>query len=64
MPKTSQNRERFLKIYANLPLGVREEIICVVDEKPVTWNATYLEVKAKTKIGMEILEKLINLEII
>lgn len=64
VPQKPKNREKFLKIYANLPLGVREEIVCIVDEKPITWNAAYLEVKANTKIGTEILEQLTNLEII
>lgn len=50
--KKTNSRERFLRIYANLPLNVREEIICVLDQKgPVTWNVAYFEIKNNTKLG-------------
>lgn len=59
------SRERFLKIYANLPLGVRQEIILVLDDRgPITWNAAFVEVLADTPISKMILEKLGKLEII
>jgi len=57
-------KERFLKIYSNLPLGLREEIIIVLDKKPLTWNAAYIEVVNNTKISDEILKKLENMGII
>lgn len=59
-----QNREKFLKVYYNLPLGIREEVIYVLDEKPMTWNAVFIEINAKTEIGDKILEKLAELKII
>ncbi|NQU82425.1 MAG: hypothetical protein HQ539_00550 [Parcubacteria group bacterium] len=62
--KQPKNKERFLKIYANLPLNIRREIICVVDDEPVTWNASYLEIRNNTKIGEKILTKLADFEII
>jgi hypothetical protein len=59
------NREKFLKIYANLPLGVRQEIILVLeDERPITWDVTYIEVKENTPLSETILEKLEKLGII
>ena len=59
------NREKFLKIYANLPIGVRQEIILVLDNiGPITWNVAFVEVNAGTKISKIILEKLQRLEII
>ena len=58
-------KERFLRIYANLPLGVRQEIILVLgDNQPITWNAAFIEVNANTEISKVILEKLQKLEII
>jgi len=51
-------RERFLKIYANLPLGARKEIIVVLEKEPMTWSAVYVEVYSKTAKGEKILEKL------
>lgn len=59
------NREKFLKIYANLPIGVRQEIILVLDSiGPITWNVAFIEVNADTKISKVILGKLQKLEII
>lgn len=58
-------RERFLKIYANLPINLRDEIILVLpDIGPITWNIVYLEVKGDTKLSKDILQKLVELKII
>ena len=61
MPVT---KERFVEIYSNLPLGVRREIILVIENKPITWNAAYVEVSEDTTLGKEILKKIENLGII
>jgi len=70
---TNNRRERFLRIYANLPLGVRKEIILALEEKgeggviikqPITWEVAYLEVKNNTPKSEKILEKLEELKII
>ena len=55
---------RFQKVYANIPEKLRNEIIAVIDEKPYSWNATYLEVVNETMLGKRILEKLIEMDII
>ena len=58
-------KERFFKVYANLPLGLRDQVILVLpDTGPLTWNAAYIEVKNGTKISDTIVEKLIELKII
>ncbi len=58
-------KERFLKIYANLPINLRDEIILVLPDKgSITWNIAYLEIKQDTKLGEEILKKLEELGII
>ncbi len=60
-----ENREKFLKIYANLPLGIRQEIILILDDgKPITWNVAFIEVISETPLSKIILEKLEKLEII
>lgn len=59
------NKERFFKIYANLPINLREEIVLVLPQKgPITWNVAYLEINSDTELGKEILQKLIDLKII
>ncbi len=57
-------RTQFLKIYANLPLGIRKDIICILDSEPMTWQVVCLEIRGKTKISWRILEYLKRLEII
>lgn len=53
-------KAEFLKVYANLPLGLREEIVVIVDGKPMTWNAAYVEVENDTDKSKEILDKLVH----
>ena len=57
-------KARFLKIYANLPLGVREEVVIVIDSEPLSWKAAQLEVEQNTKESKEILEQLYKLQIL
>lgn len=58
-------RERFLKIYANLPLNLRDEIILVLpDRGSISWDIAYLEVKQNTKLSEKILTMLNELNII
>jgi hypothetical protein len=56
---------RFNRTYANLTIGLREEIVVVLDEVgPVTWNVAYVEVANKTELGAKILQQLDKLGII
>ncbi|MBI4453453.1 hypothetical protein HY636_02310 [Candidatus Woesearchaeota archaeon] len=57
-------KERFIKIYANLPLSLRKEIIIVIDKEPLTWNAVYVEVFNNAVKSDRILKKLEELKII
>lgn len=58
-------KSRFLKIYANLPLGVRNtEIIVVIDNEPLTWNAAKIEIENNTFKGKKILKELAEMKII
>ena len=65
MTINDQAKEQFLKVYANLPLGVRKEIILVLDNHgPITWDVAYIEVTNDTALSKTILTKLQELEII
>jgi hypothetical protein len=57
-------KENFLKVYSNLPINLRKEIILIIDKQPITWEVAYLEVKNETKLGEKILNKLNELRII
>lgn len=55
---------QFLRIYANLPLNQRSEIIVVLGHEELTWNAAKIEVANETEKGKEILDKLVQLGIL
>ncbi len=58
-------KERFFRVYANLPINLRDEIVLVLHERgPITWNVAYLETNNDTALGKEILSKLDELQII
>jgi len=58
-------KEKFFRVYANLPIGLRDQVVLVLpDIGPLSWNAAYVEVSNGTKIGDTIVEKLIELKII
>jgi len=59
-----KNKDRFLKVYANLSLDLRKEIILIIEDKPITWNVAYDEIEAETELGIKILEKIIEMELI
>lgn len=48
-------RAQFQKVYANLPLGARTEIVANIDGEPMTWNAVYIEVQVDTEKSKKIL---------
>jgi len=57
-------KSQFVRTYSNLPLGLREEIVVVINNKPLTWNAAYIEVENETDKGKEILGKLVEFGIL
>ena len=57
-------REKFLKVYANVPEGLRKDIIVIVDGKTYNWNTSYFEIKEKTKLGEKILKELEEIKIL
>lgn len=61
---TIDRRTKFLSIYANLPLPVRNEVVVVIDHEPLTWNIVMLEVENKTQKGEQALDILQKLKII
>ena len=59
------SRENFLKLYSNLPINLRKEIVLVLNkEGPISWDVAYLEIENKTKLGDKILKKLLELKIL
>ena len=58
------SKEKFLKVYANLPEPEREQIIAVVDNKTYSWNVAYTEISNSTELGQKILKKIEDLGLI
>ena len=56
--------EEFFKIYANLPIEERNNVVVVINKQPISWNIAYLEIKNNTKIGQQILKTLKELSIL
>jgi len=59
-----EGSDRFIKVYSNLPINLRNEVILVLPEGPITWNVAYMEINNATELGKKIIEKLIELKII
>jgi hypothetical protein len=57
-------RAKFLKIYADIPEGLRKDIVVVVDKQPYTWNTSFIEIEGNTSLGEKILKALKNMGII
>ena len=52
------SKEKFLKVYSNLPVPEREQIIAVIDDKTYSWNVAYNEITNDTELGKIILKKI------
>ena len=59
-----KEKDKFLKVFSNLSIDLRKEIILVINDQPITWNVAYQEIINETKLGEKILKKLIELELI
>jgi hypothetical protein len=57
-------QERFYKVYNNLPLNLRDEVILVINDESITWRVARLEIDQNTELSKTILEKLSALGII
>ncbi len=58
-------RAKFLRTYANIPMGIRNDICGVHSDKgPFTWNVAYIEIEQKTPLGDWMLSYLRGLSLI
>ncbi|MBI3190690.1 hypothetical protein HYZ41_03220 [archaeon] len=58
------DKERFEKVYFNLPEAEKKLAIVIINEKQITWDEAYIEIKKDTELGKSIIEKLIKHDII
>lgn len=60
-----EGKNRFIKVYSNLPINLRNEVILVLPNiGSITWNVASSEINGETEIGQTIINKLIELKII
>ena len=64
MADIGELKAKFLHAYANLPEPEKPQVVILVNEKPYSWDAAYIEILDDTKLGIEILKKLNLLEIL
>jgi hypothetical protein len=55
---------RFHRVYSNLPLEERKQVIIVIEKEPISWEVARVEIINKTERSKVILEKLVELEFI
>ena len=58
------SKEKFLKVFANLPEPEREQVIAIIDNKTYSWNIAFNEISNDTELGKKIIKKLEALEIL
>ena len=58
------SKEKFLRIYANLPEPERHQIIAIIDDETYSWRASYNEITNDTDLGKKILKKIEELGLI
>ena len=51
-------KAKFLKLFANVPLPLRHEIIALVNNQPISWTAAYGEIMHYTDKSQDILTHL------
>lgn len=57
-------KDKFYKIYGNLPLITRDEIILVINGEGISWKVAKLYIDQDSPLAKEILEKLAQLGVI
>jgi hypothetical protein len=61
---SSQEFQDFFRVYANLPLNIRNQVVVAIDGEPITWKVAFNEMTHNTKKGKLIYETLKKLKII
>ena len=57
-------KDKFLKVYANLPEPERYQVIAIIDRKTYSWNVAHNEISNNTELGKKILKKIEESEIL
>jgi len=55
-----EGKDKFLKVYSNLSMDIRKEVIVLIDKQPISWIIAYEEIEKETDLGKKILKNLIQ----
>ncbi len=58
------NSDIFFRVYYNIPINTRKELIVIIDDKPITWDIAYKEIKNESSLGYKIFNELVKLKFI
>lgn len=64
MKKIAELKAKFIKVFANVPEPLREEIISLIDNNPFSWYTAYGEIEHNTKNSEKILLQLHKIGVI
>ena len=56
--------EKFFTVLPNVPSNERHQTVVVIDGQPISWREANNQIKHKTELGLQIGQKLIELEIV
>ena len=54
-------KSKFLNIFAAIPINLRNEIVAIFDNEPLSWSAVYVEVLGNSKKANKILKSIQDL---
>jgi hypothetical protein len=55
---------KFYKMYGNLPIPVRKEIVTVVDNEPMSFSVIKLELDNETQMGYKALDSMLKMKLL
>ncbi|MDO8656759.1 MAG: hypothetical protein Q7K45_05975 [Nanoarchaeota archaeon] len=58
MKELQELNAKFVRVYANLPVPERSQVVAVINDKPYSWDVAYAEISNNTELGNKILKKM------
>ena len=58
MKELQELNAKFVRVYANLPVPERSQVVAVINDKPYSWDVAYAEISNNTELGNKILKKI------
>ena len=58
MKELEELKAKFMRVYANLPVPERSQVVAIVEEKPYSWDVAYSEISNNNELGNKILKKM------